>query len=145
MYNLCKIYIITYIIYIIFGYDFITKLLNNKFPKNSILNKDILIKRFLQLSLITLLVNAIFFSSDFDITLFIIALLLNIIVCVGYYIKFYPISDPLTLLFHVLWAFPILFAPVFCKLTGRFNGEVVAIVITLLILYKFILEEYVYS
>jgi len=145
MYNLCKIYISIYIIYLLFGYEFITKLLNNKQPKTILFHKDIAIKRFLQLSLITLLINASFFDSGFDITLFIIALLLNIIVCIGYYIKFYPISDPLTLLFHVLWALPIVFAPFFCKFTGKFNGEILIIVITLLLMYKFILEEYVYG
>ena len=145
MYNLCKIYIIIYVIYIIFGYEFITKLLNNKQPINGLLNRNILIKRFLQLSLITLLINALFFNNGFDITLFVIALLLNIIVCVGYYIKFYPISDPITWLFHILWALPIVFAPFFCKLTGNLNGEILIIVLSLLILYKFILEEYVYG
>ena len=145
MYDLCKVYIIVYIVYILFGYEFISRLLNNKQPKNIFLNKDILIKRFLQLSLITLLVNALFFNSGFDITLFIIALLLNIIVCVGYYIKFYPISDLLTLLFHILWALPIIFVPFFCKFTGTFNGEILIIVIALLIMYKFVLEEYVYG
>ena len=141
--NLCKIYIIVYILYLTFGYEFITKIINNK--NINVINCNIAPKRFLQLSLITLLVNALFFNTGCDITLFIVALLLNIIVCVGYFIKFYPLKDPLTWVFHILWAIPIFFAPMFCKITGTFNVEILLIVITLLLLYKFILEEYVYS
>ena len=141
--NWCKIYIIVYILYLTLGYEFITKIINNK--NINVINGNIAPKRFLQLSLITLLINALFFNSGFDITLFIVALLLNIIVCVGYFIKFYPLTDTLTWFFHILWAVPIIFAPMFCKITGTFNGEILLIVITLLLLYKFILEEYVYS
>lgn len=139
----CKIYIIIYILYLLFGYEFITKIINGK--NINVINGNIALKRILQLSLITLLINALFFNSEFDITVFIIALLLNIIVCIGYFIKFYPLTDPLTWLFHIFWAIPIIFAPLFCRITGTFNGEILLIVITLLILYKFILEEYVYS
>jgi len=139
----CKIYIIVYILYLIFGYEFITKIINGKCI--NVINGNIAPKRILQLSLITLLVNALFFNSGFDITLFVVALLLNIIVCVGYFIKFYPLKDPLTWLFHIIWAIPICFAPMFCKITGTFNGEILLIVIILLLLYKFMLEEYVYS
>ena len=143
MYELCKIYIVIYICYLQFGYEFITKIINGKHI--NFINENIATKRILQLSLITLLINSLFFNSGFDITLYLIALLLNIIVCCGYFIKFYPLTDPLTWLFHILWAIPIIFAPMFCKITGIFNGEVFLIVITLLLLYKFILEEYVYD
>lgn len=145
MYNLCKIYIFVYILYVSFGYDCITKLINNRAPKTIFSEHDILTKRLLQLSLITLLISALFFNSDFDTTLFIIALLLNIIVCVGYFIKFYPLKDPLTWIFHILWAIPIFIVPFFCKLNGHLNVEILLIIISLLILYKFILEEYVYG
>lgn len=143
MYDWCKIYIFVYILYLIFGYEFITKIINGK--NINVINGNIAPKRILQLSLITLLVNALFFNTGCDITLFIVALLLNIIVCVGYFIKFYPLKDPLTWVFHILWAIPIFFAPMFCKITGTFNVEILLNVITLLLLYKFILEDYVYS
>lgn len=143
MNSLCKIYLFVYLLYLLFGYDCVSKLINNENPK--IINNDICLKRFLQLSLITLLINALFFNTGLNITLFIVALLLNIIVCVGYFIKFYPIKDPLTLWFHVLWAIPIFFVPMFCTFNGKFNEYILVLVITLLILYKFILEEYVYS
>ena len=143
MNDLCKIYIVVYICYLCFGYEFITKIINGKSIK--FINSDIIIKRVLQLSLITLLINALFFNSGCDLTLYLVALLLNIIVCVGYFIKFYPLTDPLTWLFHILWAIPIFFAPLFCKISGKFNGEVFVVVIILLLLYKFILEDYVYS
>lgn len=141
--DLCKIYIIVYILYLTFGYEFITKIINGK--NINVINGNIAPKRILQLSLITLLINALFLNSGFDITLFVVALLLNIIVCVGYFIKFYPLTDPLTWFFHIFWAIPIIFAPMFCKITGTFNGEILLIVITLLLLYKFILEDYVYN
>ena len=139
----CKIYIFIYICYLLFGYEFITKIINGK--NINVINGNIALKRILQLSLITLLINALFFNSGFDITIFVVALLLNIIVCVGYFIKFYPLTDPLTWLFHILWAIPIIFTPMFCKITGTFNGEILLIVIMLLLLYKIVLEEYVYS
>ena len=145
MYNLCKIYIFVYILYVSFGYDCITKLINNRVPKTIFSEHDILTKRLLQLSLITLLISALFFNSDFDTTIFIIALLLNIIVCVGYFIKFYPLKDPLTWIFHILWAIPIFIVPFFCKLNGHLNVEILLIIISILILYKFILEDYVYG
>lgn len=143
MNDLCKIYIVVYICYLCFGYECITKIINGKSIK--FINSDIIIKRVLQLSLITLLISALFFNSGFDLTLYLVALLLNIIVCIGYFIKFYPLTDPLTWLFHILWAIPIFFAPLFCKISGKFNGEVFVVVINLLLLYKFILEDYVYS
>lgn len=143
MNDLCKIYIVVYICYLCFGYECITKIINGKSIK--FINSDIIIKRVLQLSLITLLISALFFNSGFDLTLYLVALLLNIIVCIGYFVKFYPLTDPLTWFFHILWAIPIFFAPLFCKISGKFNGEVFVVVINLLLLYKFILEDYVYS
>ena len=143
MYSLCKIYIVVYICYLLFGYEFITKIINGK--RINFINEKIITKRILQLSLITLLINSLFFSNGCDLTLYLIALLLNIIVCCGYFIKFYPLTDPLTWLFHILWALPIIFTPMFCKITGTFNREMFLVVIVILLLYKFILEEYVYN
>jgi hypothetical protein len=139
----CKTYIIVYIVYLLFGYECVTKLINGKSIK--FINDNIGLKRLLQLSLITLLINALCFNCECDITLYVIAILLNIIVCVGYFIKFYPLTDPLTWIFHILWAVPIFIAPLFCKITGELNKDVILIVTCLLILYKFILEDYVYG
>ena len=120
-----------------------TRLLNDNSAK--MINKSIILKRILQLSLITLLLTAFMFNDNINSTTYIIVLLSNLIVCIGYYVKFYPVEDLLTWIFHIIWALPVLFVPFFCKINEPINYHVIAIFITLLIMYKLILEDYVYS
>lgn len=140
---ICKLYLIIYFIYLFFGYDFITRMLHGDNIKN--INKSIIFKRILQLSLITLGLTAYMFNDNINSTTYIIVLLSNLIVCIGYYVKFYPVKDLLTWIFHIIWALPILFVPFFCNINQPINYHVIAIFITLLIMYKFILENYVYG
>ena len=139
------IYILILSIYLICGYNFCSNLFNNE-PIAFISFKDdstYFIKRCIQLSLITLLISIICFIT-LDINIYILALLLNIVVVIFYYITFNPITDKLTYLFHILWAIPIFVLPLFCKFRGVINYNYILIIIILLILYKIFLCNYVY-
>lgn len=137
------LYVIVYIIYLLFGYSVATKLIDGETPR--LLCKVNIFKRLLALSMITLLVNAAFYNDSGNITLYAVAVLLNVIVCVGYYIKFYPITDPLTWFFHIVWAIPIFMAPMFYQFKGEIDWTVIIVLILLLLVYKFTLEKYVYD
>lgn len=137
------IYLIIYFIYFLFGYSVVTKFIKGEEPKY--IWTENIFKRILALSLITLLINSLYYNDTENITLYYIAFILNIIVCVGYYIKFYPLSDPLTFIFHIVWAIPIFIAPLFYKITGEINLTVILILIALLLVYKFTLEDFVYN
>jgi hypothetical protein len=139
------IYILILSIYLICGYNCCSNLFNNE-PIAFISFKDdntYFIKRCIQLSLITLLISIICFIT-LDINIYILALLLNIVVVIFYYITFNPITDKLTYFFHILWAIPIFILPLFCKFNGVINYNYILITIILLILYKKFLCNYVY-
>ena len=143
MNNACIIYLVIYTIYVIFGYDLITNLIESKTIKT--INGNNCVKRILQLSLITLLCNALLMNNNsIDITLFLIVALLNVVVSVGYFLKFYP-KDNLTGIFHVILALPILFLPCYCRLNGNINWYIVLCCVIILLLYKLLLEKYVYG
>ena len=98
MNNYCILYLLVYLIYTIFGYDILTRLINNKPIK--IINLDpnhkcFLFRRLLQLSLITILVSAITYNfiSNLNINLYSIALLLNLVVIIFYFIKWFPSNE----------------------------------------------------
>lgn len=140
-------YIFIYITYTIFGYNSVTKLLKGE--KLNIINNNsksssFFIKRLLQLSLITLLVSSLIFINS-DINLYVIVVALNVIVLIGYLIKFYPVKDPLTYLFHLIWALPIFLIPFFNKLQGNFNILYLLLILIFVFLYNNYLADYVYS
>lgn len=137
------LYVIVYIIYLLFGYSAATKFINGEEPKY--VWTENIFKRILALSMITLLINSFYYNDTENITLYYTALILNIILCIGYYIKFYPLADPLTFIFHIVWAIPIFIAPLFYKITGEINWTVIFILIALLLVYKFTLEDFVYN
>ena len=143
---LCICYLIIYTIYIILGYNFLTRIYKNKqidFINNLPNSYSYFIKRFLQLSLITLLIYSICFYTK-DINWYCISLLLSFVVIIFYYILFNPITDWLTYIFHIIWALPIFFLPFFCKFNGTFDCRYLIITIILLLLYKILLSNYVY-
>lgn len=150
MNNLCFLYLFIYLIYAIFGYDILTRIINDKPKKIINLNpnhKCFCCRRLLQLSLITILVSALTlnYNSNLNINLYSIALLLNLVVIIFYLIKWYPFDDNLTFYSHVLWALPIFLLPFFCKFNGDFDIKYILITISLLITYKILFENYVYS
>lgn len=150
MNNFCILYLFIYLIYAIFGYDIITRIINNKPTKIinfKVNHKCFCCRRLLQLSLITILVSAITLNyySNLDINIYLIALLLNLVVIIFYLIKWYPFEDNLTFYSHVFWAIPIFLLPFFCKFNGNFDIKYILIIISLLLVYKMLFENYVYS
>ena len=146
MNKLSIIYFIVYSVYIVYGYNVVSKILNDKAIVTR--NFEHIFRRVLTLSLITLLLNGIFFLNDridVDLTWYLVILLLNVVVCVGYFIKFYPVSDPLTWIFHIIWSIPVFVAPLYLKFKGDIDFKIIAIVILVLLTYKLMLENYVYG
>ena len=146
MKTLCICYLIIYTIYLLLGYNFLTRIYKSKqidFINNSPNSYSYFPKRFLQLSLITLIVCSICFWSK-DINWYCVSLLLSLVVIIFYYILFNPIKDWTTYIFHIIWALPIFFLPLFCEFNGKFDYRYLIISVILLLLYKILLSNYVY-
>ena len=143
-------YFVLYLSYLLFGYNFLSRLITNKpielisFDTSS---GNFVIKRLLQLSLITLLVSGYILANvnNLDINLYFLGLILNLTVIIFNYIKWYPFNDSLTYYFHILWSIPIFIIPLFCNFTGTYNIFYTILYVILLLLYKYAFEKYVYN
>ena len=147
--NYLIFYFVLYLIYLLFGYNCLSRLIANKpievisFNHSS---RSFVVKRLLQLSLITLLVSGYILANmnNLDINLYCLGVILNLTVIIFYNIKWYPFQDNLTYYFHIVWAIPIFIIHLFCKFTGSYNIFYTILYVTLLLVYKYALEKYVY-
>jgi hypothetical protein len=139
-------YIFIYIIFFIFNYSLLNDIINNKtiqiinFNENT---PNFILKRFLQLSLITLIFSSIIFLN-LNINLYIISFILNIIVIVGYRLYFYQ-NDLLTYFIHIIMAIPIFLLPFYTFFSGIINYYYILLLIIFLLIYKLYLFDYVYT
>ena len=148
--NYLIFYFVLYLIYLLFGYSFLSRLITNEpiilisFDPSS---ESFVVKRFLQLSLITLLVSGYILAimNNLDINLYFLGLILNLTVNIFNYIKWYPFNDSLTYYFHIIWSIPIFIIPLFCNFTGSYNIFYTILYVILLSLYKYAFEKYVYN
>jgi hypothetical protein len=144
--NIFYYYIIIYLIFLIFGYSLLSDIINNKTIK--IINFDnntpnFILKRILQLSLITLLFSSITFLS-LNINLYIISFILNIVVIIGYWLYFAK-NNLLTYFIHIIMAIPIFILPFYISFNGVINYDYILILIIFLLFYKLYLFNYVYN
>lgn len=144
--NIFYYYIIIYLIFLIFGYSLLSDIINNKTIK--IINFDnntpnFILKRILQLSLITLLFSSITFLS-LNINLYIISFILNIVVIIGYWLYFAK-NNLLTYFIHIIMAIPIFLLPFCISFYGVINYDYILILIIFLLFYKLYLFNYVYN
>jgi len=144
--NIFYYYIIIYLIFLIFGYSLLSDIINNKTIK--IINFDnntpnFILKRILQLSLITLLFSSITFLS-LNINLYIISFILNIVVIIGYWLYFAK-NNLLTYFIHIIMAIPIFLLPFYISFYGVINYDYILILIVFLLFYKLYLFNYVYN
>jgi hypothetical protein len=144
--NIFYYYIIIYLIFLIFGYSLLSDIINNKTIK--IINFDnntpnFILKRILQLSLITLLFSSITFLS-LNINLYIISFILNIVVIIGYWLYFAK-NNLLTYFIHIIMSIPIFILPFYISFNGVINYDYILILIIFLLFYKLYLFNYVYN
>ena len=139
-------YILIYLIFLIFGYSLLSDIINNKTIK--IINFDnntpnFILKRILQLSLITLLISSITFLI-LNINLYIISFILNIVVIISYWLYFAK-NDLLTYFIHIIMAIPIFLLPFYISFSGVINYNYILILIIFLLFYKLYLFNDVYN
>ena len=136
-------YFLIYIIFLIFGYSSLSNIINNEkikiisFDEN---NPSFILKRFLQLSLITLIFSSITFLT-LNINLYIISFILNIVIIIGYKLYF---DDLLTYFIHIIIAIPIFVLPFYTVFVDIINYYILLLLVIFLLVYKFYLFEYVY-
>jgi hypothetical protein len=143
--TLSYFYISIYSVFLIFGYSVLSDIINNK--KIKIVSFDnnkptFILKRFLALSLMTILFSSITFSS-LNVNLYIISLLLHIVSIIGYRIYF-TINDLLTYFIHILLAIPIFALPYFITFYGVISYNYILLLLVFLLFYKMCLFDYVY-
>ena len=133
-------YILIYLIFLIFGYSSLSDIKIINFDKNS---PNFILKRILQLSLITLLISSITFLI-LNINLYIISFILNIVVIIGYWLYFAK-NNLLTYFIHIIMAIPIFLLPFYISFSGVINYNYILILIIFLLFYKLYLFNYVYN
>jgi len=136
-------YIAVYVIYLIFGYDVFTKLMEKKPINYANLNVNsfkFLPRRAIKLSLLVLLFSAfLFWTRNFY--SFIAVAFIHAIIVICYYIKF-QFHDPISYAIHIFWALPVWLMPLFSKFTYTKNKDIILTLIFLMIYYT--VQEYVY-
>lgn len=135
------IYIILYILYIILGPHFISRLFRRDQIK-IVSSYNELLRRMFFLSYIGLLTNAFYFYKQ-DINSLIITILVNLYVLIGFIIKWFHIrnTDPyyyIGIVSHILIFIPILISVFYLNLNIKINKFSIIITIFLLFLYTFI-------
>ena len=144
--NLFYFYIFIYTILLIFGYSSLSNVINNKtiqivnFKENT---PNFILKRFLQLSLITLLFSSIT-VLNLNINTYIISVILNIVVIIGYRIYFDK-NDFITYFIHIIMAIPIFLLPFYTFFSGTIYYYYILIFIVFLLIYKLHLFDYAYT
>ena len=144
--SLFYFYIFIYIIFLIFDYSFLNNIINNKtikiinFHANS---SNFILKRCLQLSFITLLFSSITFLNP-NINLYVISVILNVLVIIGYRLYFYK-NNLLTYFIHIIMAIPIFLLPFYTIILGVIDYYYILLLIIFLLIYRLYLFDYVYT
>jgi hypothetical protein len=144
--HLFYFYIFIYTILLIFGYSSLSNVINNKtiqivnFKENT---PNFILKRFLQLSLITLLFSSIT-VLNLNINTYIISVILNIVVIIGYGIYFDK-NDFITYFIHIIMAIPIFLLPFYTFFSGIIYYYYILLFIVFLLIYKLHLFDYAYT
>ena len=143
--NFYYFYIAIYTIFLICRYSVFSDIIYNKPIKIisfNIDNPNFIVKRILQLSLITLLFSSITFLF-ININLYIISLILHIVVIIGYGVYFSK-KNIVTYIIHIILAFPIFILPFYTDFSGDVNYIYILLLLIFLLFYKLYLFTYVY-
>jgi hypothetical protein len=141
---IANFYIFLYFIYVIFGYNITTKLINNEpfeyinFDRKS---SAYFSKRLLKLSQNSLLISSHFFSYP-SISLYISLVMIHSVICIGYYIK-WGVDDIICYSMHVLAAIPPLVYPLIYSLNDYTVDDTPILTLFVLISYYF-LQNFIY-
>ena len=143
---LANTYIGFYFFYGIFGYNCVHKYINNK-PIDIIsfnpLSYSFICKRMCMLSLLVLLYSAYFINNP-SINTLINIILINLVVNVGYYIK-WKIDEPTTFYMHIFWGFPAIIYTDYSKIKYIDFSYNNIIYILLFLSYYGYIHKYIYT